>query len=87
MNIVPTRIEEQISRVDRNQALIYGILSGVSAFFMAWKLLWLIVGVLAWSTLSYSPFFTVLSFVSYGALLALSAWVSFVFMRRYVKQP
>lgn len=87
MNIVPTRIEEQVSRVDRNQALLYGILSGVSAFFMAWKLFWLVVGVVAWSSLSYSPFVTVLSFVSYAALLALSAWVSYVFLRRYTKQP
>lgn len=87
MNVVPTRIEEQISRVDRNQALLYGVLSGVSAFFMAWKLFWLVIGVLAYSSLSVAPFVTVLSFASYGVLFALSAWVSFVFLRRYVKQP
>jgi hypothetical protein len=87
MNIVPTRIEQQISRVDRNQSLIFGILAGISALLMAWKLLWLVIGVLAWSTLSLAPFYTVFSFVSYAALLALSAWVAFVFLRRYAKQP
>ena len=87
MNIVPTRIEQQISRVDRNQSLIFGILAGISTLLMGWKLLWLDIGVLAWSTLSLAPFYTVFSFVAYAALFALSAWVAFVFLRRYAKQP
>jgi hypothetical protein len=85
MNIVPTRIQEQINGVDRNQSLVYGIFGAISAFFCIWKLFWLHYAAIALSGVGL--FTLTLSLVTYGAIGALGVFVAIAFLTRYAKQP
>jgi len=44
MKIVPTRIEEQINRVDRTRSLAIGITTGLTALWCAYRLIWVLYG-------------------------------------------
>lgn len=38
MNIVPTRIQEQVSRVDRTRSLVIGISAGLTALWSIYRI-------------------------------------------------
>ena len=42
MNIVPTRIQEQVNRVDRTRSLAIGIGTGLTALWSIYRLFWLV---------------------------------------------
>jgi Fe2+ transport system protein B len=42
MNIVPTAIEEQVNRIDRQKSRVIGISSAVVAAWCAYRLIWLV---------------------------------------------
>ncbi len=86
MNIVPTRIQESVNRVDRTRSLVMGILTGVAAFFAFWKIFWLIFAAATLSNFGYSGFWLVLSLVWWGAIAALGVFWSVAFLRRYSSQ-
>jgi hypothetical protein len=85
MNIVPTRMQEQINRVDRTRALLFGILAAVSAFFCIWKLFWLLFAAIAFSGVGW--FTWVFSVVTYVAIGALAVFVATAYLTRYFKHP
>ncbi len=86
MNIVPTRIQESVNRVDRTHSLVMGILTGLAAFFAFWKIFWLIFATATLSNFGYSGFWVILSLVWWGAIAALGVFWSVAFLGRYSSQ-
>lgn len=82
MNILD-RYQAQISRMDRNQALIIGILSGVTLLWVVYRLFWLTFSAVAFSDYGLSAFSLVFSFAWTLVIGALAAVNAFVFLRRY----
>ena len=84
MNIVPTRIEEQINRVDRQRSLYIGISAGALALWSAFRLIWtLYVG------MTFGWFFgsMVFPFVLWGVIGTVAAVAAVGFLTRYSKGP
>jgi hypothetical protein len=86
MKIVPTRLEEQINRVDRNTALGIGIATGLTALWSVYRLIWLLYTAVTFSSVGWSPISLVFPFVLWGAIGVTAAVVAFGFLTRYAKQ-
>jgi hypothetical protein len=87
VNIVPTRIQEQINRVDRTRSLWFGISAGITALWCAYRLFWLIYTAAVFSGVGWSPVSLVFPFVLWGAIGVVAAFTAFAFLTRYAKQP
>jgi hypothetical protein len=84
MKIVPTSIEEQINRVDRQRSLYIGISAGALALWSAFRLIWtLYVG------MTFGWFFgsMVFPFVLWGVIGTVAAVAAVGFLTRYSKGP
>jgi hypothetical protein len=82
MKIVPTSIEEQISRVDRQRSLYIGISAGALALWSAFRLIWtLYIG------MTFGWFFgsMVFPFVLWGVIGTVAAVAAVGFLTRYTK--
>lgn len=55
MNIVPTRVQEQISQVDRTYSLVIGISAGIAALWSFYRVFWLIYTAATFSSVGWSP--------------------------------
>ena len=86
MNIVPTRIQEQISQVDPTRALVYGICGAVTAVLAVVKLFWLLFTALTFSSVGFSLLSFVFPLVYWTAFLALGGFVALAYLPRYFKQ-
>jgi hypothetical protein len=86
MKIVPTRFEEQINRVDRNQALAIGIATGLTALWCVYRLVWLLYTAVTLSSVGWSPVSLVFPFVLWGVIGVVAAIAAFGFLSRYAKQ-
>ena len=87
MNIVPTRIQEQINRVDRNKSLGIGIAAGLAALWSLYRVFWLVYTAATLSSVGWSPVSLVFPFVLWGVIGVVAAVVSVAFLLRYSKQP
>jgi hypothetical protein len=87
MNIVPTRIQEQISRVDRTRALVIGIFGAVTAVWSIYRLFWLFYTAMTLSSVGFSAGSLVFPVVYWGAIAALGGFVAIAFLLRYSRQP
>ena len=87
MNIMPTRVEEQISRVDRTRSLAIGISAGLFALWSIYRVLWLVYAAATFSSVGWSPVSLVFPIVMWGAIAAGAGFVSAAFLIRYSKQP
>lgn len=87
MNIVPTRIQEQVSNVDRTLSLVYGILAGVTALWSIYRVFWLFYSAAVYSSVGWSATTLIFPLVWWGIVAVGSGWVSAVFLLRYAKQP
>jgi hypothetical protein len=87
MKIVPTRIEEQINRVDRTRSLIIGISSAVVALWCLYRLFWLLYVATALSSVGWSPVSLIFPFVLWGVIGAVAVVSATGFLMRYAKQP
>jgi hypothetical protein len=85
MKIVPTRMEEQINRVDRTTALGIGIASGITALWCVYRLIWLLYTAVTFSSVGWSPVSLVFPFVLWGVIGALAAIAAVGFLTRYAK--
>jgi len=82
MKIVPTSIEEQINRVDRQRSLYIGISAGALALWSAFRLIWtLYIG------MTFGWFFgsMVFPFVLWGVIGTVAAVAAVGFLTRYTK--
>jgi inner membrane protein involved in colicin E2 resistance len=84
MKILPTNIEEQIDRVDRNRSLIIGIGAGLLAFWSLYRVLWSI-----YLSLTYDFLFgsLVFSIVLWGVVGVAATIAATGFLTRYAKRP
>lgn len=90
MTTIYAKMAEAASNMDRTRALIFGILSGVSAFFALWKIFWLVFGTAIFSGLGYAGsgfLWVAVSLVWWVAIAALGTAWAIVFLRRYSAQP
>jgi hypothetical protein len=86
MNIVPTRIQEQINRVDRTPSLVIAISSGLAALWAFYRVFWLIYTATVLSNVGWSPVSLVFPFVFWTAFGVVAAIASIAFFTRYSKQ-
>ncbi len=90
MTTVFAKMQHAANSMDRTRALIFGILSAVSAFFALWKIFWLVFGTAIFSSLGYagsSFLWVALSLLWWGAIAVLAVTWTVVFLRRYSAQP
>jgi hypothetical protein len=87
MNIVPTRIQEQVSRVDRTPSLVIGISAGLTALWSVYRILWLVYTAATLSSFGYSGVSLVFPLVLWSAIAVVAGVVSAAFLLRYSKQP
>jgi hypothetical protein len=87
MNIVPTRIQEQIGRVDRNYALYIGISAGITALWSIYRVFWLVYTAATFSSVGWSPVSLVFPLVFWAGVAVGTGFVSAAFLLRYAKQP
>jgi hypothetical protein len=86
MRIVPTRLEEQIDRVDRKTALGIGVASGLTALWCVYRLIWLFYTAVTFSSVGWSPISLVFPFVLWVVLGAGAAIAAVGFLSRYAKE-
>ncbi|KUI41510.1 hypothetical protein AU197_20875 [Mycobacterium sp. IS-1590] len=87
MNIVPTRIEEQVSRVDRTYSLVIGISAGLTALWSLYRVLWLFYTAATFSSVGWSPVSLVVPLVLWLVIAVAAGYVAAAFLIRYAKQP
>jgi hypothetical protein len=86
VNIVPTRIQEQINRVERTPSLLIGISAGLTALWSVYRLFWLIYTATVLSNVGWSPVSLVFPFVLWAMIGVAAAIAAFAFLTRYAKQ-
>jgi hypothetical protein len=82
MSIIPARVQEQVSRVDRTRSLWIGISAGATALWSLYRVFWLFYAATALSSIS-----LVFPLVLWGAIAVVAGFVSVVFLLRYSNQP
>lgn len=87
MNLVPGRVQEHISRVDRTYSLIIGISAGVAALWSIYRVFWLIYTAAIYSSIGWSPVSLVFSLMIWSVFALGAAFVSAAFLLRYAKNP
>jgi hypothetical protein len=85
MKIVPTRMEEQINRLDRTQALAIGIGTGLTALWCAYRLIWLFYTAVAFSSVGWSPVSLVFPLVLWGVIGVVSGVAAYGLLTHYAK--
>jgi hypothetical protein len=86
VNIVPTRIQEQINRVERTPSLVIGISAGLTALWSLYRLFWLIYTATVLSNVGWSPVSLDFPFVLWAVIGVAAAIAAFAFLTRYAKQ-
>ena len=85
MNTVLTRVQEQVSRVDRSRSLLIGISAGLTALWSLYRVFWLFYSMSVLSGVGYSSGSLIFSAVFWGAIGVVAGGVSAAFLIRYLK--
>lgn len=85
MNLVPTRIQEQVNRVDRSKSLIFGIAAGVTALWSLYRVFWLLYSASVLSSVGVSSASLIFSLVLWSAVGIAAGAVAAAFLIRYAK--
>lgn len=82
MNIVPSSIQEQINRVDRQRSLYFGISTGLVAVWSFFRLIWML-----YIGMTFGWYFGAMAFqvVLWGVIGTGAAIASVGFLTRYNK--
>jgi hypothetical protein len=80
MKIVPTAIEQQVNRVDRQHSLAIGISSGLLAFWSLYRVLWSLYLAVTYNFLFGSLVFQI---VLWGVIGTAAAIAAIAFLARY----
>jgi hypothetical protein len=83
MKIVPTSIEEQINRVDRQRSLYFGISAGLLAAWSVFRLIWVL-----YIGMTFGWFLGAMIFqaVLWGVIGTVAAVAAIGFLTRYTKR-
>jgi hypothetical protein len=84
MKILPSNIEQQIDRVDRQKSLAIAISSGLVAFWCLYRVAWSLYLALTYNFVSGSLIFPIVLWGVIGVAAAVSAIAFFI---RYSKAP
>ncbi|OBB72877.1 hypothetical protein [Mycobacterium sp. 852014-52144_SCH5372336] len=87
MNIVPARVEEHVSRVDRTYSLVIGISAGLTALWSLYRVLWLVYTAATFSSIGWSPVSLGVPLVLWLVIGVAAGYVAAAFLIRYAKQP
>ena len=87
MSIIPARVQEQVSRVDRTRSLWIGISAGVTALWSLYRVFWLFYAATTLSSVGYTGISLIFPLVLWGAIAVVAGSASAVFLLRYSKQP
>jgi hypothetical protein len=82
MKIVPTSIEEQINRVDRQRSLYFGISAGLLAAWSVFRLIWVLYIGMTFGWFLGAMIFQV---VLWGVIGTVAAVTAIGFLTRYTK--
>ena len=82
MQILPTSIQEQVNRVDRQRSLMIGISAGLLAAWSAFRLIWLLYIAITFGLFMGSLVF---QFVLWGVVGTVAAIAAIAFLTRYTK--
>lgn len=85
MSIIPTRIQEQVNRVDRTRSLLIGIGTGLTALWAIYRVFWLIYSATVLSGVGISAPALLFSAVIWGAVGVAAGVVSAAFLLRYLR--
>ncbi|MDO3635713.1 hypothetical protein [Mycolicibacterium arseniciresistens] len=86
MNIIPTRVQEQVDRVERTPSLVLGIFAGMTALWSLYRVFWLLYSASVLSGVGISAASLIFSAVIWVAVGVGAAVVSAAFLIRYSKQ-
>ncbi|MCV7171517.1 hypothetical protein O6P37_28100 [Mycobacterium sp. CPCC 205372] len=86
MNIIPTRVQEQVDRVERTPSLVLGIFAGMTALWSLYRVFWLLYSASVLSGVGFSAASLIFSAVIWVAVGVGAAVVSAAFLIRYSKQ-
>jgi hypothetical protein len=86
MSIIPTRVQDQVNRVDRTRSLWIGVSAGVTALWSLYRVFWLFYAATALSSVGYTGISLILPLVLWGAIAVVAGFVSVTFLLRYSKQ-
>lgn len=86
MNIVPTRLQEQVNRVDRRRSLVIGIAAGATALWSFYRVFWMLYAASVLSGYGLSTASLIFSIVLWGAVGVVAALVGAAFLIRYARQ-
>ena len=87
MNIVPARIQEQISQVDSTYSLVIGISTGIAALWSIYRVFWLVYTTATFSSVGWSPVSLVFPLIMWSVFAVGTGLVSAAFLLRYAKNP
>jgi len=87
MSIIPARVAEQVSRIDRTRSLWIGISAGVTALWSLYRVFWLFYAAATLSSVGYTGISLIFPLVLWGVIAVVAGFVSAVFLLRYSKQP
>ena len=85
MNIVPSRIQDQVNRTDRTRSLVIGIAAGVTAVWSLYRVFWLFYATSVLSGVGLSSATLIFSTLLWGAVGIAASVVSAAFLIRYAK--
>ncbi|MGA5466172.1 hypothetical protein [Mycobacterium sp. NPDC050041] len=86
MNILPTRVQEQVDRVERTPSLVLGIFAGMTALWSLYRVFWLLYSASVLSGVGFSAASLIVSAAIWVAVGGGAAVVSAAFLIRYSKQ-
>ena len=87
MSIIPTRVQEQVSRVDRSRSRWIGISAGATALWSLYRVFWLFYAAATLSSVGYSGISLVFPLILWGVIAVVAGFVSVTFLLRYKTNP
>ncbi|MDT5093950.1 MAG: hypothetical protein QOH60_3313 [Mycobacterium sp.] len=87
MNLVPTKVEEQLKGVDRTRSLVIGITLGLTALFSLYRIFWGVYAATVLSSYGISSGALVFTIVLWGVIGVAAGFGAIAFLMRYNKHP
>jgi hypothetical protein len=87
MNLVPTKVEEQLKGIDRTRSLVIGISLAITALFSVYRIFWGVYAATVLSSYGIASGALVFTIVLWGVIGVAAGIGAFAFLTRYSKHP